>query len=280
MATDFPLFPSLPPELRLHIWRLALTSSWSCTTRKCIRYQQDATIGAHPHNSISQSCTEARQVLTQTLTKIDRLGWFNFPRHLLFLQRLGAGGLGRRCPVEARRALSRNVQHIVVNAHGKLQMYSILEYLHKASPKLKSVVVVGPWFLPEDTDVYDSVRDWIAPYEDWGQVFLDSPMQVDLDVLTKAIERGEGDGDCRLAHGLSVEQYKARLDKAVRRLPHPLPDGLRPIDNVYWRTRRMLDKVESILQKYSTPPRLYLQTAEQMRVSRKQTGKRPSKRKR
>jgi hypothetical protein len=280
MATEFPLFSSLPPELRLHIWRLALTTFWSCTTRERIRYQQDATIGTHPIKSISQSCTEARQILTHTFTEIDRLGWFNFPRHLLFIRRLDPGGPGRARRVEARRSLSHHVQHIVVNAHGKVQMDSILEYLSKASPNLKSVVVVGPWFLPEDTDVYDSVRDWIAPYEDWGEVFSDSPTESDLNILTNAIERGEGDGDCRLAHGLSVEEYKARLDKAVRRLPDLLPDGLRPIDNVYWRTRRMLNKVESILQKYSTPPKLYLQTVEQMRVSRKQTGKRQSKRKR
>jgi hypothetical protein len=159
-------------------------------------------------------------------------------------------------------------------------MYSVLEYLGQSSPNLRSVVVVGPWFLPEDTDVYDSVRDWKAPYEDWGEVFSDSPMEVDLDILINAIERGECGGDFCLAHGLSVDEYKARLDTAVRRLPDPLPDGLLPIDNLYWRTRMMLNTVESILQKYSTPPKLYLQTVEQMRASRKKTGKLSLKRKR
>jgi hypothetical protein len=151
-------------------------------------------------------------------------------------------------------------------------MYSVLEYLGKSSPNLRNVVVVGPWFLPEDTDVYDSVRDWKAPYEDWGEVFSVSPTEVDLDILINAIERGECGGDCRLAYGLSVDEYKARLDTAVRRLPDPLPDGLLPIDNLYWSTRMMLNTVESILQKYSTPPKLYLQTVEQMRASRKKIG--------
>lgn len=158
-------------------------------------------------------------------------------------------------------------------------MYSVLEYLGKASPGLRSVVVVGPWFLPEDTDLYDEKRDWIAPYEEWGEAFSISPTEVDLDVLVNAIEAGERGGECRLAHGLSVEEYRARLDKAVQRLPDPLPNGLRYIDNLYWRTGRMLNTVVSILKMYSTPPRLYLQTVEQMRTSRK-AGKRQLKRKR
>ena len=127
---------------------------------------------------------------------------------------------------------------------------------------------MGPWFLPEDTEVYDSVRDWIAPYEDWGEVFARSPAELDLAVLVDAIERGERGGEPRLAHGLSVEEYRARLDKAVRWLPEPLPGGLRLVDNVYWRTRNMLAKVEGMLQGFDKLPRLYLQSVEQLRNSR------------
>lgn len=265
MATTFPLFPLLPPELRLRIWHIALTTPWTCTTRALLRPNQEKTIGTHPTNPISHACPEARHLQTQSFTQIDHLGWFHFPKHLLFIRDLTVRGVNRARRVKTNYSLTHNLQHVVLNVCSQQKLYASLEYMGKAYTSLKSIVVVGPWFLPEDTEAYDSVRDWIAPYEDWGEVFARSPTELDLAVLVDAIERGERGGEARLGHGLSVGEYKARLDKAVRRLPEPLPDGLRLVDNVYWRTRRMLAKVEAMIQGFDELPRLYLQTVEQLR---------------
>lgn len=146
-------------------------------------------------------------------------------------------------------------------------MYETIDFLAKVATALRSIVVVAPWHLPEDTDVYDPDEDWVAPYDDFGEVFVRSPSEVDLVSLVNAIERSENGGESRLLDGLSVDEYKARLDQAVRRLPDPLPDGLRFMDNVYWRTRGMLRTVEAALRKFPTPPKLYLQTVEGIHAS-------------
>lgn len=267
MATDFPLFPSLPPELRLHIWHIALTTSWSCTTLKPLRRYHYKSTGTNPHKPITQVCREYRGALKRTHTYIKDLGLFNFPKHLFFIRDLRYSPVSPR-RLQARYSLFSYIQHIVINPKSRTLMYETIEFLAKVATALRSIVIVAPWFLPEDTDLYDEYNDWIAPYEDFGEAFVRSPSEVDLVSLINAIERGENGGGCRLLDGLSVEEYKARLDRAVRRLPEPLPDGLRFIDNAYWRTRGMLRTVEAAVGKFPTPPRLYLQTVERIHASR------------
>lgn len=261
MAKDFPLFPSLPPELRLHIWRLALTSSWSCTVAKrAPQTRQIKTVGTHPHIPISQACAESYHALTRTHTYIEQLGWFHFPQHLLFMDYLRIG------PVPLRLQLFNHLQHLVLNPGSRDLLYEMLKLLATLPTALRSVVIVAPWFLPEERDTYDANLDWIAPYENWDCVILKLPTGVNLATLVGGIERGEEDDHVSdLAHGLSVGEYRARLNKAIGRLPDPLPDGLRLVDNVYWRTSRMLSKVESLVQEIPTTPKLYLQTVEQIR---------------
>lgn len=271
MTTDFPLFSSLPAELRFRIWRFALTSSWSCTVFKNVGQNKSRnnlfkSVGIHPHVPISQTCTESHHVLTATYSYIERLGWFYFPRHLLFIRDFSQGPGPRR--LQSRYALFNHVQHIVLNPSSRQLLYETVEYLAKVTTALRSIVLVGPWFLPDDRDTYDPGLDWMAPYEDWGAVIERSPADLDLATLLEALERG-GDDDrtCGLPHGLSLDEYKARLDNAVRRLPDPLPDGLQPIDNLYWRTSYMLNKVVSIVQTIPAAPKLYLQKVEQIRPS-------------
>ncbi|KAJ5438341.1 uncharacterized protein N7458_009339 [Penicillium daleae] len=179
-----------PPELRLRIWHIALTTPWTCTTRALLRSNQEKTIGTHPTNPISHACPEARHLQTQSFTQIDHLGWFHFPKHLLFIRDLTVRGVNRARRVKTNHALTHNLQHVVLNVCSQQKLYASLEYMGKAYTSLKSIVVVGPWFLPEDTEAYDSVRDWIAPYEDWGEVFARSPTELDLAVLVDAIEGG------------------------------------------------------------------------------------------
>lgn len=265
MAKDFPLFPSLPPELRFHIWRLALTSPWSCTVAKRTRRtSQIKTLGTHPHIPISQACAESHHTLTKTHTYIERLGWFHFPRYLLFMQHLRMDPGHHR--LQGRYRLFDHVQHLVLNPSSRELLYETLELLTTLGTVLRSVVIVAPWFLPDERDTYDANLDWIAPYENWSCVISKFPAGVDLATLVGGIERGAED-DCvsDLAHGLSLGEYRTRLDKAVGRLPDPLPDGLRLVDNVYWRTSRMLSKVESYVREIPTTPKLYLQTVEQIR---------------
>jgi hypothetical protein len=266
MATDFPLFPSLPPELRLRIWHIALTTSWSCTTLKPLRRYRYKSVGTNPQKPITQVCHESREALTKTHTYIEELGRFNFPKHLFFIGDLRySPALPRR--LQTRYSLFSYIQHIVINPKSRQLMYETVDFLAKVATALKSIVVVAPWFLPEDTDVYDPDKDWITPYEDFAEVFLRSPTEVDLVTMIDAIERGEDEGECRLLYGLSVDEYKARLDQAVRRLPDPLPDGLQFMDNAYWRTRGMLRTVESAVRKFPKPPKLYLQTVEKIHAS-------------
>ncbi|KAJ5896613.1 uncharacterized protein N7473_006012 [Penicillium subrubescens] len=266
MATDFQLFPSLPPELRLHIWHIALTTSWSCTTIKPLRRYNYKSTGTNPTKPITQVCHEARVALKETHTYIEDLGLFNFPKHIFFIRDLRySPALPRR--LQSRYSLFSYIQHIVINPKSRTLMYEIIEFLAEVATDLKSIVVVAPWFLPEDTDLYDDYKDWIAPYEDFGEVFVRSPSEVNLVNLISAIECGEDGGECRLLDGLSVGEYKARLDRAVRRLPDPLPDGLQFMNNAYWRTRGMLRTVEAAVGKFATPPRLYLQTVANMRTS-------------
>lgn len=83
MATDFPHFASLPPELRLRIWHFAPAASWFCTI--LIPYRPKA-VDTHPRKAISQTCVEARQALAKTYTYIEGLGWFKFVQYLLLVR--------------------------------------------------------------------------------------------------------------------------------------------------------------------------------------------------
>jgi hypothetical protein len=111
MATGFPLFSSLLPELRLRIWHLAFTASWSCTH---LEVHQPKTVGTHLHKAIGQVCFEVRQALAKSHTYIEGLGWFNLPQYLLFVQ----DHIHGHCIIQQLRnhfPRSSHLRHIVIS---------------------------------------------------------------------------------------------------------------------------------------------------------------------
>lgn len=267
MATDFPSFSSLPTELRLHIWRLALTTSWSCTSLKRLRKHQYKTVGTHLHKAVSQSCSEARDVLAKTHTFIEGMGWFNFSQHIIFLRDESDDlwGAGPQHRVQSCYALFDHVQHIVVSASESQQMAVMLNDLSIISKALKTIVIIAPWLLPK-RDTYDGVLDWLPPGAYWGSAWSNSPTEVNLTKLVKALERGGKDGNQCLAHGLSLHEYESCLDKYIQRLPNPLSNCHQPDTNVYYQTRCMLGLVYSLMGKFVRVPKLYLQTVKGIRA--------------
>lgn len=68
----------------------------------------------------------------------------------------------------------------------------------------------------------------------WDPTFTNSPTELDLSTLNRAIEHGEETGDYRLAHGLSADEYRARVGQLADRLPQSRPFGRRAGHNGYW----------------------------------------------
>lgn len=85
-----------------------------------------------------------------------------------------------------------------------------------------------------------------------------------MSTLVSAVERGEKKGDYRLAHGLSIDEYDARLNKVVERLPESLPGGR---GNGCWLMSMTLMHVKPLVRSIPPVPELYLQTAEQIHAS-------------
>ena len=101
--------------------------------------------------------------------------------------------------------------------------------------------------------------------------FAESPTELDLSTLTRAIDRGEREPcDYRLAYGLSAgaDEYLARVDKLTDRLPRESPlFGRRAGDNWYWVVRTESWSTMSFVRCFSSKPNLYLQTIDQIRGS-------------
>ncbi|KAJ5697379.1 hypothetical protein N7488_011063 [Penicillium malachiteum] len=158
--------------------------------------------------------------------------------------------------------LFSKIQHICINPCNALHLVKISEFLLNKCIALCTIVVVAPWLVPTDTDQYDPNIDWISPYENWSQFFsrTRSPTQVDLVPLLNAVDQGRDENDVRLA------AYRSKLERAVRRLPDPLPEHLQLIDSFAWRFLRTLNKLQSLIEKSVASPRLYLRTCDEVRV--------------
>ncbi|KAI9923711.1 hypothetical protein ASPWEDRAFT_187532 [Aspergillus wentii DTO 134E9] len=250
----FAPFPLLPPEIRHYIWHIALTSDWLSSRLERIS-KKIKLVGTPDRKSISQANHEAYQIMHRTHTVIDGLGWFDFSRHLLFVRDTQAD---RSLLLQAAEQydLLMHIRHIVLNASNQPMLLDTVAFLIKHCPKLQSLVLVGPWFVPSDTDQYDPDTDWISPYEDWSWVFIKAPTEINLRPLFEDLEHGGSENSA------SIARYRSRLDKAIQRLPTPLPSHLRMIDNPHWRTRHTLDRVQYWIERPSSPPRLYLRTVE------------------
>ena len=259
MARNFPAFQKLPPELRHYIWELALTGEWSVTTF-CRSRKRIKVVGKITHRAISQTCHEARQVMSRTHTKVDGLGWFDFTRHLFFFRDTQSrrGSLMRQ--IEANYDLYPHIQHVVLNPRDNFHLFDTAYFIAVHCTSLRTVVLVGPWFVPTATDQYEPETDWLAPYEDWSNVTARPSKELDLLPLLDAIEYRGSENDAW------ISWYRSRLDQAVRRLPTPLPGHLVFIDNVSYRIRGTLERMQVLFRSpKNLSPRLYLRTVAQMR---------------
>ncbi|KAJ5381494.1 uncharacterized protein N7496_003922 [Penicillium cataractarum] len=278
MATEFPRFGLLPAELRLRIWHYAIRGSWTCITLERTRDNQDITVGTHPLKAIAHTCLEARQVLTEAHTYIEGIGWLNFSQTLYIMQNIPKGSVywSRDYPyqqppvgqVQHHHKLFDHIQHIVLTPNSRQElMVGLLGWLREIEPPLKSIICVQPWPLPDDREAYDSDRDWIGVEETWDPTFTNSPTELDLSTLKRAIEHGEETGDYRLAHGLSTDEYRARVGQLADRLPRSRPFGRRPGRNGYWVASVELGDLRALVQNFDSSPNLYLQTVGHIRGS-------------
>lgn len=258
MASGFPVFQKLPPEIRHYIWRMALTAEWSFTAFSRVN-RRLSVIGKVHHRAVSQACHEARQVMHLTHTKVDGLGWFDFSRHLFFFRNVHSGRGSLMPQVPENYNIYPYIQHIVLNPRSHTHLMDAAHFIASRCTSLRTVVIIGPWFVPTATDQYDPNEDWLDPYEDWSDVTA-RLMELDLQPLLDAIEHRSSENDAWMSW------YFSRLDQAVRRLPTPLPEHLDLIDNVFWRIRSTLEQLQLFFSRsYNVSPRLYLRTVAQMR---------------
>ncbi|RJE18315.1 hypothetical protein PHISCL_09342 [Aspergillus sclerotialis] len=259
MANDFPAFQKLPPEIRHYIWRMALTAQWSFTTFHRVNKSIKA-VGKFHNRAVSQACHEARQIMHSTHTKVDGLGWFDFTRHLFFFRDIESSRGSLVQQIAYNYNLYPYIQHIVLNPRSQAHLMDAACFIADRCNLLRTIVIIGPWFIPTATDQYDPDEDWLDPYEDWSDVTVKSLIELDLQPLLDAIEYRGSENDAW------ISWYLSRLDQAVRRLPTPLPEHLELDDNVSWRIQNTLEQLQLLFGgSYNISPRLYLRTVAQMR---------------
>lgn len=111
---------------------------------------------------------------------------------------------------------------VTPNSRAAIQV-QLIGWLLETEPPLRSIIVVEPWPLPDERETYDENLDWMRVVDNWDPTFAESPTELDLSTLTSAIDRGEREGDYRLAYGLSADEYLARVDKLTDRLLRESP---------------------------------------------------------
>ncbi|KAM4066401.1 hypothetical protein HRG_000508 [Hirsutella rhossiliensis] len=247
MERGFPLFAQLPPEIRQHVWRLALAQRWAVTSLKRHRGRVRL-VGAVPR-AVPQSCREARAVMQASCAHVDGLGWLDFARHLFFFRDARAD---RGLMMQQHVDVLARVQHMVLNPRDWPQLWHSLAQVKTRCPSLRSLVLVGPWFEPPAAAASYADIDQ-APWEDWSPLFRGSPTELDVAPLLDALEHG------RAANAAWMAAYAARLDRAARLLP----DGVDEIENVYSRTRAALRELEETLRAFpNATPSLQKETSD------------------
>lgn len=256
----FSLFSRLPSEVRHGIWRCALLmAEWSLSKAEIRKGRRLMLRGRRRDQSVSQACHEARHVSRLVYTRVPGVGWLNTARHLFFFRDAKAHAkLMTR--VADRHDLLRHIEHMVVNPGDWPHLWETLGVVKAHCTALRTLVVVAPWFVPDATTEYDPDVDWAAPWEDWTEVFCKSSADVNSQPLLDAIEYGADTNTRRLA------QYRDRLDQAVERLPDPLPNHMRHIDSIFWRTREALQRLQLLVRDFGDGGvALYLRTVAELR---------------
>ncbi|KAJ6788393.1 hypothetical protein PWT90_04653 [Aphanocladium album] len=259
MRNTFAPFLRLPIEVRFLIWEYAFeVADWSILKPGLCR--AGITLRGKKAAYLDVASEQALRVIQLKHTYVPGFGWLNHCRSLVFIRDFMATPGLKHIAAHGQNFLSR-LFHVVLNPRNMTCLLESVKILHSSCPALQTLVLVGPWFMPEDTTEYNPDKDWrcLTGYEDWPELFKRSPEEVATTDLLEAIENGKEANQTWLAH------YHRLLDQAVERLPHPLPSGLRPFDNEYWRVRHNLRKVTNILLKFHDwKPNLYLRTTEQL----------------
>lgn len=255
MPKSFEKFKELPPELRHWVWEIALAAEWSCIrfqrVRRRIRIHR-----VQPYLA-RLSCREARSVLRLKFAQIAGLGWFNMDREIFFFRDVDSD---RRLmkTIRSDYNLFAHIQHIGINARDQPLQCDTLRFIIENCPSLRTIVVVAPWFVP--TAFHLKEVSWWCPYEDRSNVFTQSPGKLDIVPLFDAIENKGQEND------VCLDEYLSKLALAVQTLPDPLPADLRPLDNLWWRVKTDLDRIQlAVKQIESNEVKIYLRTVNGMR---------------
>jgi hypothetical protein len=259
MDNKFPLFPRFPPEIRQTIWRFALAQCWSFTglqrRDRRVKLNRRVKLVGVVHRAVTQACREAHAVMRNMHTNIDALGWIDFSHHLFFFRdaKFDSSLMQR---VAARHGLLAHIQHMVLNPRSWPQLWYTVDIMKSCCTSLCTLVIVAPWFKPPPADATYKEID-LAPYEDWSQLFCQTPTEINVVPLLEAIERRSA------ANAVWIAQYRAKLDQVVRRLPDNMPEW----ENTYGRTRAVLQKLEKAVQGFPDRiPTLYLRTRDELYV--------------
>lgn len=245
MSSTFPLFQKLPPEIRLEIWRIALSQSWSFGAFKGGRGRRK--FRGIIHHQVTHSCHEARQVSRTSATYLRPLDIFiDFSKLLLeFRQYLFSD-------------ISGQAQHVVLNPRDWEALFAMTRSAVIHFRKLRTLVVVGPWFDPKHMFTTNSRDSWLwSPWEDWSPLPLRSPNGIDWRPLFDDVDADAAEYERRHT------EYRARVDAAVRDAPSFLPQDLQ----VFPRTQNAIERLEKMVEEGSwvngVKPRLYLCTVDQ-----------------
>jgi hypothetical protein len=187
-------------------------------------------------------------------TDMPALGcWIDFGRHVFFFRDVKFDRSIMLTADEHCQLLSR-VQYLVLNPRDWAHLWDSVNLLKTRCTALRALVIVGPWFQPADMPASMDPMDY-APYEDWGQLFKDTPAEMDLSRLLYDIHRDAA------ANGARNAEYRARVDDAVRQVPDDVPRH----EHAFGRVQLALQRLEQAVQEFpGTKPNVHLRTKEEL----------------
>lgn len=250
-------FARLPPEIRFQIWEMALMAGWSITSFSRVK-KRIKIAGETSHQNTARACHEARQIMRTILVPVEGLGWFHFNRTMFFFRDVDSSRSLMRHLADSYDLFSQ-IQHICINPCDQPLLIDTVRFVMEKCTSLRTLVLIGPWLIPVETDHYDPNVDWLVRNEHWSRAFVKSPTELDsnaLDSLLGTVDYGTDKNEAGLV------RYRSRLAQAIRRLP----DQLLPLMDYYpWRINRTLNILNSIIEASVASPSLYLRSYEEIR---------------
>jgi hypothetical protein len=195
MSEELTRFPDFPAEVRQHIWRIALTDTWSYTSFKRDSRRVKG-VGQISSMAAGQGCREARGVMKLTHTRVEAtwstcyhrgpmfLTYINFDWHL-FIARDLESDLGLLRSIFQHKILT-HAQHILLYARDHRAQVQAMRAISQYCPQMSNLVVISPWL---DRTLID-IPDDIMPFENWSPLFRKSPRELDVAQLLRDIDGG------------------------------------------------------------------------------------------